>query len=218
MNTGIKHVPLERLVPHADNPNRMSRGNLAKLARNIERSGHYEPLVVRPCPGRPGCYQIINGHHRCEALRTLGHQTADVVVWDVDDEQTDILLVTLNRLSGRDSLDKKLALLRRLNARIPTRKLARLLLHTVGQIERLTASKPLAGTMRPRPAAFAVPVVFFVDEAQKALIEEALSQAGPAPEGGTKAARRVSALMQIVRGFLGRKESGSAGPVPPGSR
>ena len=215
MSVGIKHVPLERLVPHPDNPNRMSRGNLAKLARNIERSGHYEPLVVRPYSGRPGCYQIINGHHRCEALRILGHETAEVVVWQVDDEQTDILLATLNRLNGRDTLDKKLALLRRLRTRIPTRKLGRLLRQTVGQIERLTASKPLARTMPQKSEAFATPVVFFVDEAQKGLIEEALSLAGPSPKAGTKAARRVSGLMQIVRGFLDLDKSDAAGPGPP---
>ena len=123
-STKIRHISLDRLVPHPDNPNRMSRATFEKLVRNIERTGRYEPLVVRPCPGRRGFFQIINGHHRCEALRTLGHKTAEAVVWNVDDEQTDILLATLNRLGGRDTLDQKLALLRRLSVGLSLRKLA----------------------------------------------------------------------------------------------
>ena len=147
MSTKISHIPLDKLVPHPGNPNRMSRANFEKLVRNIERTGRYEPLVVRPCPGQRGFFQIINGHHRCEALRRLGHETAEAVVWNVDDEQTDILLATLNRLQGRDTLDKKLALLRRLSVALEIRQLAQLLPQTRGQLDRLVHAKPLAPSL-----------------------------------------------------------------------
>jgi len=200
--TTIKRIPLDRLEPHPDNPNRMSRANAEKLLRNIERTGRYEPLVVRPCPGRHGFYQILNGRHRCEVLRKLGLAAADVVIWDVDDEQADILLGTLNRLGGRDSLDRKLALLRRLTGRIPTRKLARLLPGTLGQIERLTASQPLSQTTARQACAFAKAMVFFVDDGQQRRIEEALSAAERPAEGQGRAARRAAALTQIALRFL----------------
>ncbi len=201
MSTTIRAIPLDRLVPHPDNPNRMSRGNLEKLVRNIERSGRYEPITVRPCPGRRGYFEIINGSHRCEALRRLGRSTVEAVVWDVDDEQTDILVATLNRLGGRDILERKQALLTRLARRIPARKLARLLPQTLGQIERLTASGRPAPT-RARADSFAIPMVFFVDPAQQHAIEEALSLGGELPGVANRAGKRAAALTQMARHFL----------------
>jgi hypothetical protein len=222
MSTTIRVIPLEQLVPHLDNANRMSRGNLEKLVRNIERSGRYEPVIVRPCPGRRGFFQIINGNQRCEALRRLGRTAVDAVVWNVDDEQTDVLLATLNRLGGRDVLEKKQTLLTRLAKRIPIRKLARLLPQTLGQIERLTASGRPAPT-RERANSFAVPIVFFVDPAQQQEIEEALSLGGELPETGNRAGKRAAALTQMARHFLDRRlasdpETASAGARSNGER
>ena len=137
----VQSIALDKLVAHTDNPNRMSKAKFAKLIRNIERTGRYEPLVVRSCPRKLECFQIINGHHRWRALRELGYKTAEVVVWDVNDQDTDILLATLNRLGGSDVLDKKLALLKRLNQsafRGQASELAKLLPQTANQIKRLT--------------------------------------------------------------------------------
>jgi hypothetical protein len=215
MSTQIRQIPLDRLVPHPDNPNRMSRANFEKLVRNIERVGRYEPLVVRPCPGRRGFFQILNGHHRCEALRRLGHRTAESIVWNVDDEQTDILLATLNRLCGRDTLDRKLDVLRRLRARIPIRKLARLLPQTLGQLERLTAARPLCQATRRNADLFATPLVFFVDDGQQGTIEQAISTAADSCEGQTRAARRAAALMRIATQFLAGKNRSDPQPQGP---
>lgn len=214
MNTTIRQIPLDRLLPHPDHPNHMSRANFDKLVRNIERMGRYEPLVVRPCPGRPGFFQILNGRHRCEALRRLGRETAESIVWNVDDEQADILLATLNRLGGRDMLERKLALLRRLRARIPTRKLARLLPQTLGQLERLTAAQPLCQATRRKADLFATPMVFFVDDRQQSRIEEAITTAAASCDGQTRAARRATALVRIVTQFLDGK--GRDHPAPHG--
>ncbi|MDI6450139.1 ParB/RepB/Spo0J family partition protein [Anaerobaca lacustris] len=100
MTMKIRKIELSRLWPHPDHANRMSRAAFGKLMRHIKRTGYYEPLVVRPHPHKRGSFQILHGHHRCEALRRLGHETAQAVVWNVDDEQADILLATLNRLAG----------------------------------------------------------------------------------------------------------------------
>ncbi len=216
MKTKIAHIALDKLVPHPDNPNWMSRGNFAKLVRNIDRTGCYEPLVVRPHPGKAGYFQIINGHHRRDALKQLGHEAADVVVWDVNDEQTTMLLATLNRLGGRDSLDKKLGLLRRLRRHIPIPTLAKLLPQTRGQLERLLARKPLSRMPAPGPNLSSIPMVFFVGEAQQSAIEQALLLAAdpasprdgsPAPaissaNGSTRAARRAEALTCLARLFI----------------
>ncbi len=209
MSTRICHISLDRLVPHPGYPNRMSRATFEKLVRNLERTGLYEPLVVRPCPGRRGLFQIIHGHHRCEALRTLGRETADAIVWHVSDAETDLLLATLNRLGGRDMLDKKVALLRRLSVTMAPRELARLLPQTRGQLERLISARP-AQTPSRTGCVFATPIVFFADETQERLVAQALAQAAVGlPDGLTRAARRTAALARLARSFLDQ-----GGPAP----
>jgi ParB-like chromosome segregation protein Spo0J len=229
MTNTIQSIALNKLVPHPDNPNRMSKANFAKLVRNIKRTGRYEPLIVRPFrpPVTPSaaegsdCFQIINGHHRAEALAQLGYETADVVVWDVDDGEVDILLATLNRLGGSDILDKKLALLKRLNARMQTNDLAKLLPQTAKQIERLTNltdSLRRASSVEHQAASFANPLVFFLDDEQSAIVEDALFLAQldspqvprgevPRTKPTTKAGKRAAALTEIARFFLATSRS-----------
>jgi ParB/RepB/Spo0J family partition protein len=200
MASAIQSIPLDKLVAHPDNPNRMSKANIAKLVRNIEQTGRYEPIIVRPHPQRGNYFQIINGEHRCRALAKLGYKTADCVVWDIDDEQTDILLATLNRLGGTDELGKKLELLKRLNKRMESGELSKLLPQTAKQIERLTNLK-----MPSTPAetkSFSNPMVFFVDDTQQEVIEKALSTAQEAGDEKTKAAKRAAALARIAGEFL----------------
>ena len=200
----IQSIAIEKFIAHPDNPNRMSKGNFAKLLRNIERTGRYEPLVVRPAADSPGCFQIINGHHRWQALRQLGYKRADAVVWDVDDKEADILLATLNRLEGSDVLAKKIALLSRLNERFKARELAKLVPRTARQIERLTSMV----NFRNRPVKahkqgfFAQPMVFFLNEAQRQVIERALSLAGKDLIEKTKAAKNAAALTRIAQKYL----------------
>jgi hypothetical protein len=202
MTNSIQSIPLDKLVAHPDNPNRQSRAIFGKLIRNIERSSRYEPIVVRPHPEKRDCFQIINGHHRYRALAKLGYESADCVVWDIDDEQTDILLSTLNRLGGSDELGKKLNLLKRLNKRMESSELSRLVPQTAKQIERLTNLK-----MPSRPAmadakSFLNPMVFFINDTQQEVIESALSSAGELGDEKTKAAKRAAALAHIAEEFI----------------
>jgi hypothetical protein len=210
MANSIQSIPLDKLIAHPDNPNRMSKANLAKLVRNIERTGRYEPLIVRPCltSGSTtlttcrGCFQIINGEHRCRALAKLGHKTADCIVWDIDDEQTDVLLATLNRLGGSDELGKKLNLLKRLNKRMESAELAKLLPQTAKQIKRLTNLKMPSTPPKTDAKCFSNPMVFFVDDTQQETIENALSLAQELGDEKTKAAKRAAALAKIAGYFL----------------
>lgn len=202
MTSSIQPIALKMLVAHPDNPNRQSKVNFAKLIRNIKRTGRYEPLIVRPCPGKAEYYQIINGCHRYQALSKLGHKTAECIVWDIGDEETDVLLATLNRLGGSDVLDKKVALLKRLNEKQETRELARLLPQTVKQIKRLTNLKMPSAPAKINAQFFANPMVFFVNDTQKQQVEKALSLAEEPKTKMTKAAKRAGALTTIARRFL----------------
>lgn len=194
----IKQIPLSKLIPHPDNPNRMSELNFNRLVRNIKLSGRYEPLVVRPHPERGGFYQIINGHHRSKALRRLGLQSADCVVWDIDDRYTSVLLATLNRLEGSDILDKKLELLKKLKTEFNSRELSKLLPYTKTQIEKLTNLKTPEMPANVADLDFAKPLVFFVTNGQLEIIERAIGIA----EDKTitnKAKRRAVALAKIAK-------------------
>jgi hypothetical protein len=172
-------------------------------------------LIVRPTPDREGFYQILHGHHRCQALRQLGYEKANVIVWNIDDAQTDVLLTTLNRLGGRDMLDRKLALLRRAMRRTPARDLAKRLPYTSTQLERLTAKSPARVPGRKTGAnTYAIPMVFYVSPEQHQAIEDALNavqppSAGTTPGGGgatspSRSARRSHALTHLASAFVNR--------------
>lgn len=228
MTNQIQSIPLAQLIPHPDNPNRMSRVTFAKLVRNIGQTGRYEPLIVRRITDIKGhisenitnlrrntyesdIYQIINGHHRWQALKKLGKETADAVVWDIDDDQTDILLATLNRLCGQDVLDKKLALLKRLSERAKPAELAKLLPQTKTRLEKLiNLDSQQASLVRCRfgkGGSFANPLIFFVSDDQKQIIENALSLVKENKNEKTKAAKKAAALTNMARYFLDNRAS-----------
>jgi len=209
MTNSIQSIALDKLTAHPDNPNQQSRVNFAKLVRNIERTGRYEPLIVRPCPDEADCFQIINGYHRCHALTKLGYKTADCIVWDIDNEETDILLATLNRLGGSDDLGKKLKLLKRLNKRVESAELAKLLPQTARQIERLTSLKMPTAPAKINAKCFSIPLVFFVNDTQQKQIEKALSLVEEPKAKTTKAARRAAALVHIAGYFLNHSKINS---------
>ena len=198
----IQSIALDKLVAHPDNPNQMSRANFTKLVRNIERSGLYEPIIVRPHPVQKDSFEIINGHHRYMALSKLGFKMADCVVWQVDDEQTDILLSTLNRLCGTDKIDKKLAVLKRLNEKLAAKQLSKLLPQTAKQIERLISLNRPRMSVKTMSNQLPVPLVFFVDDSQKQVIESAISKADGSADKTTKVAKRAKALTNIAQNFL----------------
>ena len=193
----VTSIPTEKLIAHPGNPNRMSKKNFTRLVRNIERTGRYEPLVVR----RQGdCFGIINGYHRCRALRELGYKSVDAVVWDVDDAEADILLSTLNHLGGSDVLEKKLALLGRINRNMHASEMAKLLPFSRSQIERLKNIKVPAAPAKINTKSLAVPMVFFLTDAQHQIVAKALASARE-NYNENKAARNAAFLTEMARCF-----------------
>ena len=121
-------IPLSQLVAHPDNANRMPPRLLKKLIAHIQMRGEYPPLIVRPLQdGTCERHQILDGHHRALALKQLQHTHARCEVWNVDDDQASMLLLTLNRLHGEDDPHKRGALLARLNQTHDLKSLAKML-------------------------------------------------------------------------------------------
>jgi ParB family transcriptional regulator, chromosome partitioning protein len=207
-NSESQTIAISRLVAHPANPNVMSDAMFRKLVRNIERTGLYEPIVVRPHPKKEGCFEIINGHTRVKALDRLGRKEADCVIWDVDDAQTEVLLATLNRLCGSDEPAKKIALLKELTKRMGTVELAKILPQTAKQIDRLINLKLPDAPHGAAAEQFAIPLVFFVTRQQQEVVEKALSEVLRCVQNDktTKTQRRAAAITEIAEHFLAKPQ------------
>jgi hypothetical protein len=134
----------------------------------------------------------------------------------VDDEQTAVLLTTLNRLAGSDVPAKKIELLKKLTERMGTAQLAKLLPQTAKQIERLTNLKLNSVPIKLNADSFAVPLVFFVTKQQQEIIENAIETAAGGARNDkenldscfrrndkqSKAQRRAAAITEIAGQFM----------------
>lgn len=200
MSTEILSVELERLLDCPIRVNRMAKRKFIRLRRNIELTGNYEPIVVREHPKQAGCYEIINGHYRVAALRQLGYKEADCVVWDVDDAEILVLLGTFNGLRGRDSVDRKAWLVRELSHRYEIADLVRRMGETHKSIERLRTFGKVPPKASAKEKAFLNPVVFFVDDGEKRLLDKAIDKAVDKAWEGTRAEKRRRALVRICGG------------------
>ena len=164
----MPHLALDHLEPHPDNANRMPADLFRKLCAHIEHSGEYPPLIVRRHPSREDRFQILDGHHRGEALRALGFDSARCEIWEVpDDRRAALLLLTLNRLHGEDDPERRGALLANVRQSMELDDLADLLPDSRAEIEALinltqppSAHDPLAPP--PSPEAMPQAITFFL--------------------------------------------------------
>ncbi len=208
----IEAIAMDRLIENPQNPNRMSNGTFNKLLGHIKRTGNYEPIVVRKHPGRQGCFEIINGHHRLRALKELGFTQADCIVWQIDDIETMLLLTTLNRLCGHDILEKKSELVRKLSERFSTKTLARMLPDSSRSIERLKDLCRLAIPSKREGKAFLIPLVFFLTDKQKVIIDDAIDHANKSVSAGTAAQKKAEAMVNIARAYSKLNDENTGSP------
>jgi len=215
-------IPISALVEHPMNSNVMAADQFAKLRRHIERSGRYEPLVVRPLPTEPGessppgrgsspsaRYQVLNGHHRLRALRELGRPSARCDVWDVDAQEGLLLLATLNRLQGRDDPMRRAALLARLAGQAEAsrlKELSRLVPEDRAALQRAVelATRPLPAPTPPGEVAEPLhPLTFFLTAEDWRTVRRAVSLAGKHQTDDADARGRSAAgLVRMARKFL----------------
>jgi ParB/RepB/Spo0J family partition protein len=197
----IEAIAMDRLIEHPQNPNRMSKGTFNKLLGHIKRTGNYEPIVVRKHPARQGCFEIVNGHHRFKALKELGLTRAECIVWQVNDIETMLLLTTLNRLCGYDILETKSELVRKLSRQFSTKTLARMLPDSSTSIERLKDLCKQTIPSKRETKAFLIPLVFFLTDAQKVIVDKAIDHAKKSVLAGTAAQKKAEAMVNIARAY-----------------
>src|SRR2546428_224336 len=211
---GPRMVPLDDLRPHPLNSNVMSEDLKEKLRAHIKRTGRYPFLVVRPHPDEPGRYQVLDGHHRVEILRELGHTEARCDVWQVDDREAKLLLATLNRLQGQDQPLRRAELVHELLGEMSLDDLAGLLPETDKQLEELHAllefpAEEIAALLEEQAEEQekTLPVVmsFVVSHEQAELIEHAVEVASDGTVGRDRKAR---GLANLARRFLQERSDG----------
>ena len=130
-------IPLDELAVADWNANRVSAGGLAKIERSITEFGLIENLVARPHPALAGMFELLSGNHRLRILRRLGHETAPVVVVELDDARARLLAQTMNRTRGSDDPQAYARLLDEVLASIPLSEATALLPETEATIDRI---------------------------------------------------------------------------------
>jgi ParB-like chromosome segregation protein Spo0J len=195
-------IALNKLIAHPGNCNRMNDSTFGKLFRHIERTGNYEPIIVRPHPKRKGSFEILNGHHRLRVLEKLGAACAECIVWKVDDAEALVLLATLNRLAGSDDVYKKSRLVAGLSRHFSSKDLVRMLAESRKSIERLKKLKRPIAAQKLAAKSFLNPMMFFLTDEQKIVVEKAIGQAVAGGIKGTAAQKRAAGLVKIAKAFI----------------
>ena len=83
---GFETVPIERIYANPDQPRRQfTKNDLIDLTNSVREKGVIQPLIVRPLPGDPTCYQIVAGERRWRAAQAAQLHELPVVVRNFDD-------------------------------------------------------------------------------------------------------------------------------------
>jgi ParB-like chromosome segregation protein Spo0J len=185
-----------------------------KLKAHIRRTGRYPFIVVRPHPEEPDHFQVLDGHHRVEILRELGHAEARCDVWNVDDREAKLLLATLNRLEGQDLPIRRAQLIHELLGEMPLVDLAGLLPETDKQLDELETllqfpaediAALLAAEAEEQEKVLPRVLTFVVSAEQEELIERAVERASDGTAGRDRKAR---GLANLARRFLETNTNG----------
>ncbi|MBI1335858.1 MAG: hypothetical protein GC164_02720 [Phycisphaera sp.] len=187
--TSFQVIPLDQLHAHPSNSNVMPEPMVAKLVEHIGRTDRYPPLIVRP---HDAGYQVLDGHHRAEALRRLNQTEARCVVWDVGDDEALVLLATLNRLQGRDDPRKRASLVEELQQHFDVDTLASLLPEDADALQKLVEINHPPQVREPLDLEdMPLAVHFFLRLDQRTRLERRLHEVGP---------NREEALLRCVLG------------------
>ena len=87
--------PLDSLVPFRDHPFQVRQdAEMAELTESIRSQGILTPLVLRPL--EPGKYEVVSGHRRLHAARTLGMTEVPAIIYPLSRDAAAIALVDSN--------------------------------------------------------------------------------------------------------------------------
>src|SRR6266550_3279138 len=91
----IVQVPIDDLHPDPANPRKISDDQLDALTRSMREFGFLQPVIARHDD-----HIVVGGHQRLVAARRLGLKTVPTIFVDLSAEQSHLLNLALNRISG----------------------------------------------------------------------------------------------------------------------
>jgi hypothetical protein len=91
----VAEVAIDELRPDPANPRRISEHQLEALTRSLKEYGFVQPILARIEDKT-----VIGGHQRLTAARRLGYKTVPVIWLDITVEQSRLLNLSLNKISG----------------------------------------------------------------------------------------------------------------------
>ena len=77
-----------------------------RLRQCLEEHGQQQPIVVVPKHEAPGRYVVIDGHQRIAALRRLGHDTVEALVWEMGEAEALVLRWQMAHGPGSSALEQ----------------------------------------------------------------------------------------------------------------
>lgn len=91
----VMTIPINKIKDFEGHPFHVTMDeDMAKLIDSIKENDMLMPALVRPKPD--GTYEMISGHRRKFAMSQLGKNEMNVIIRDLDDDQTTILMVDSN--------------------------------------------------------------------------------------------------------------------------
>src|SRR6266508_4828617 len=88
-------VPIDDLHPDPKNPRKITAEELDRLTRSLREFGFLQPVIARHED-----HVVVGGHQRLPAARRLGYKTVPVIFVDLSPEQSHLLNLALNKISG----------------------------------------------------------------------------------------------------------------------
>ena len=96
-------IAISELVPYANHPFKLYQGRRSEaLVNSVKESGVLTPIIVRP-QGKK--YEILSGHNRVEAAKTVGLTVVPAVVRNGLSDDEARLIVTVTNLIQRSFAD-----------------------------------------------------------------------------------------------------------------
>jgi hypothetical protein len=139
-------------------------------------------------------------------LRALNYQTANCVVWNLDDDQTRLYLATLNRLSGNEIPERRAALLDNLLQAFDVDELTALIpddrkqIEELRQLSHLEPDEIITRTSAEEKLTIPVIITFMVEESEAKDVNLALDLI---LKTEAKELSRGQALVYLARFYLG---------------
>ena len=97
----FKRIPASELIPNAKNWRRHPREQVEMFKELMDEIGFADVVIVREVDGG---YELLDGHMRTGLLQD---ETLPAIIVDLDDEEADVLLATLDPLGAMAKENKE---------------------------------------------------------------------------------------------------------------